>query len=1830
MADERLFRWRQFTEASTHWLGLRRAAPDVEAGMELVFVTGSMPVARSLMDWPTATGPENGPSWRTVFTLPLDEIGALRERIPAAWTTSAMRTGPAAEMLARFRIPVFEGAVEEVRGASAAVLLVDAAGRRWVETDAVARPPGFGPVPELLLPPEWTLRVTTPGDWAQNGRMIVQQTLAGTRPWTLDDIHQRGRLMAEAPGTPVPAGSVLPDVPADGSAEERRQALEARGLAGGELLRTEALRAASRHLANADFNAARRLERLLEFGAANDTPPVMAWAIRSVLSEDGGLARATAFRPGAGTTAPSLVSLSLGPGRRDVEPSDDNSTDHRFLDLRHLDPPTAEETATAELELRAAAGTAGNMILMLPGRAEGNAAFRNNLARGRGIEATLDIPPGFGGLAPATLIAVGEVRPEVLEAAPPPALRVIEAARVHDVHQWRAETLRQRSAISRWHDGEQAEALVSRPYAPISRVGQSSTMVPEQLADPTRAAGAALAESLPDGNVDTWVAEALGLDPEQDREEFERRFQAEQIDALALAAAAWRQGRGFLLADQTGVGKGRSLAGAAAVWLRQSPDHRVLYVTAGSGNMADVVRDMEATGCLDEPGPPPVMLANEVQLREGQPGILLSDAERRAVMASEAWPTPAVSREPGEEAAEPRIVCTTYSSFAQDEEALEVQGRDWPNRRWLDEVSNDPNLLLVMDECHRALNPQSWTGQAFRQAAGEAGAVMFASATPLRDHRGIDLYTRLLPPGVRIPRMSEAVSQTMLEAVSALLVEDGVMLRRDHDYSDVEFSTSVPNPGTEEERQAREAIEGLRPVVRAMLAVHAAVRDAVRVNAAGVARVPVPEGMFAAHFGGPLTAVSNAVMMGLKVETAARLAAEELDAGRKPMISITTTGGAFLDHAWERQRAAEAEQAEDGADPVMEPPGPPDIRDVIRRIAERLYLQVDEDGELIDIRHQDERVAELAETLEQRIQAFPIPLPASPIDAMKARIGELTGRGADSVGEVTGRRLALAGDGSVVQRDPSQRLATIDAYNAGELDCLIYNAAGGVGFSYHSSEEFADQRPRSILQLEPTLDAVEFIQGLGRGNRYGQVAPPRIVSVGSGLVPETRLMGLLSRKLRSLGAAVDSDRHHPLLNPNYPDLINSVGDRAALSILRRDPRFAEALGLGDRLAAVWRRHPAFHPDRGRDLPHNPPSDAVVGWAARALGRSVLLPDDEQRRLLDEISDEFDVTLAALDEQGMNPLEVRRLEGHFVPAGPPQMLHPDQGETEAASSVFQRPLMVVTGHQHASRGVLRGEQVVASAEETRRLMPPDRSPAAWAARLQAVAPMQAELFTADATEGDRQEGERLSATTLLELLEPGTALERDGSKELVLDFFPPEDGIRSGQLRGFDVLTIRPGDPHPSRVGLRALVSAQQNGRLTVGENVLDGNPASYIESWNTDAEAARRRPVQLVTGNVFGVLGLHENLRSEDQERRRGRPGARRARIGLWSVTQEDGLRQRAMVNLTPALADLAAHPFPVGPEAWLRGGRLWARDPAAVEQRAAVARELIVRDQRGGNRAGRRVTPRWDMKVLSGGPGRRQVARMTCAITAATGDAPARMKVARPRGRAMTKNEWEQWQRWPGPAVWKLLTGNDMPEEKPLRAFAQRTWPLDDPRSDRLVQLMERHPWMAQGFMPGEHRRWVTENAARIAVRPDRHVVDYGDAAGATQALAALIEKQDVIGVPGSATDLLHAYDRQGRQVRLTLMGQEAGAEDGTGPTLMLFASDPDNALSPEVPGSGELEAELAGGPVNPDTAGRIARDLTAAGYTISIHGDRPPEPAQVHAAEREQAPAAASMAAC
>lgn len=114
------------------------------------------------------------------------------------------------------------------------------------------------------------------------------------------------------------------------------------------------------------------------------------------------------------------------------------------------------------------------------------------------------------------------------------------------------------------------------------------TLVPKNMATAARQALAGIEKR--HGGIDQYVADQLGYPAA----ELGNYFAAEQVDALGMAISNIADGSGFIIGDQTGIGKGRVNAGIIRWAKRQG--YIPVFVTMKPDLYADMVRDLADIG----------------------------------------------------------------------------------------------------------------------------------------------------------------------------------------------------------------------------------------------------------------------------------------------------------------------------------------------------------------------------------------------------------------------------------------------------------------------------------------------------------------------------------------------------------------------------------------------------------------------------------------------------------------------------------------------------------------------------------------------------------------------------------------------------------------------------------------------------------------------------------------------------------------------------------------------------------------------------------------------------------------------------------------------------------------------------------------------------------------------------------------------------------------------------------------------------------------------------------------------------------------------------------
>ncbi|RIY41071.1 strawberry notch-like NTP hydrolase domain-containing protein [Neopusillimonas maritima] len=319
-----------------------------------------------------------------------------------------------------------------------------------------------------------------------------------------------------------------------------------------------------------------------------------------------------------------------------------------------------------------------------------------------------------------------------------------------------------------------AENKLQRPYLAMSRIGPSSTMVPKNIQSSLGYALSNLEQEY--GHIDDYVRGELGIGSEF----LSESFSPEQIDAIGLILRRFLDQKGFILGDETGIGKGRTIA-AAITWALKN-NYPVIFFTDKSTLFSDLARDLKDIGEWDRVKP----------LITNADGNILDIGNDGQVLASATPPKALTSMI---EKDEPfwkygaNIVFTTYSQLNQENSAKGA---------WL--ARHCKNAIVVTDEAHIAAGSDSNIAENLYQITQSAAAVLYSSATWAKNARNLRLYARAFPDNLSTVVLSDLITrggQDFSEIFSGMLAMDGAFIRREHDLSKIDFEVVIDEPRKE-------------------------------------------------------------------------------------------------------------------------------------------------------------------------------------------------------------------------------------------------------------------------------------------------------------------------------------------------------------------------------------------------------------------------------------------------------------------------------------------------------------------------------------------------------------------------------------------------------------------------------------------------------------------------------------------------------------------------------------------------------------------------------------------------------------------------------------------------------------------------------------------------------------------------------------------------------------------------------------------------------------------------------------------------------------------------
>ncbi|WP_162273850.1 PLxRFG domain-containing protein [Desulfovibrio piger] len=746
-------------------------------------------------------------------------------------------------------------------------------------------------------------------------------------------------------------------------------------------------------------------------------------------------------------------------------------------------------------------------------------------------------------------------------------------------------------------------------YEPASSMQSMGTLVPKNMATAARQALADLEKR--HGGIDQYVADQLGYPAA----ELGNYFAAEQVDALGMAISNIADGSGFIIGDQTGIGKGRVNAGIIRWAKRQG--YIPVFVTMKPDLYADMVRDLADIG-MEGFNPLPTNAG-----LSGSDAILLPDGRElktKSAQAHEKILRDVMQNGMGAYDA----VFTTYDQLNP------VKGQDTFRRQFMMDIA--PNAVFILDESHNA-GGQASTRKKANAADDRAQFVrkmlqssrqgtFYSSATYAKRPDVMSLYfkTDMQYAADDMGKLAEAIERggiPMQQAVAAELTETGQYLRRERSFEGAEVQTSTVSINKDRAEKTADIMRAIMAFDDAKeAAVEAADKAAAKTGGSvGDNKSTGKGGASSTNFTAVMHNVIAQSLLAQKVDAVVEAAANDVARGEKVVIALSNTMGSMI-----------KEFAEQNGIAVGSP---------INFTFNDMFVRYLEKSRMIAIKKAGQKKADTKRRLTDEelgpdgVQAYNNALAVirnsdfgglqvSVIDRMLAEF-EARGIKAD---EITGRteRIDYTTDVPTYAKratGPSDRIRVVDEFNSGKLDVVILNQAGSTGISLHSSERFKDQRRRNMIiaQAESNIDV--FMQTLGRVFRTGQVVPPTYQLIMSDLPAEKRPAAVLAKKMSSLNANTTASKESDTSFKNIPDFLNKYGDRVAKQVMDENPELSKKLG-------------------------SPVKEDGEDAMRKVTGRIPLLPVKEQEQLYALLESEYNDLIAQLEAMGGTGLEAKSL------------------------------------------------------------------------------------------------------------------------------------------------------------------------------------------------------------------------------------------------------------------------------------------------------------------------------------------------------------------------------------------------------------------------------------------------------------------------------------------------------------------------------------------------------------------------------------------------------------
>lgn len=769
------------------------------------------------------------------------------------------------------------------------------------------------------------------------------------------------------------------------------------------------------------------------------------------------------------------------------------------------------------------------------------------------------------------------------------------------------------------------------PYVPSSRLSEAGSVIPSNMAYETE-------QNLKDlvdlyGPVDTFVANELGY---ADLDDLNNAFFAEQVDAIAMAIHQLKQGKGMIIGDMTGIGKGRIAAGLIRYAVQQG--EVPTFFTENADLFSDIYRDMHGIGSghlqpfiVNDPSD-----ERDANVKRDGNIIYKAGTIKQKKMFFEKQKVPHGTK----------VVLCTYSQLSSESQVLK--------RAFI--KNHTKGGFMFMDESHNIAGDSN-SGRFFQDLLADAKGAAFFSATYAKRPDNMPVYamkTSMQDANITNDALVEAIQaggNALQEIVASQLVKAGQMIRRERDFTGVvntfinlgsDKDGKIDATGEKHREMADQVIDVCNAIIdfekTHVLPELDAIQQELRKQGQKVAQTKSKTLSVAnTPFASKMFNIVNQMLFSIKAPELAQNAIDELkNNNRKPLITFSSTMESFIKNG--EYKAGDVISDTSFSASLLH-----GLKNTLRYRIE--YPNGEKKVQYMDLYDLSPEAVEQWDQIVKQIKAASTDMSISPIDQMI----EILENAGLKVGEITGRHLKLVFNEdhtqatvvAIPKRDSSGMIHDFNnGGGGGKADVLLLNSAGATGFSMHADKSFKDQRQRVMINGQFKLDINKEIQTRGRIDRSNQVKRGTFTYMQTAIPSETRLAMMFSDKLKRLQANTAADQKSKANENEVTDFLNEYGDTVMTDYLRDNPSINDRLFQGADPAGI------------KDLKPGKKAKVVEGIARKATGRVALLKVSEQEKFYNEVSAAYNDYIDYLDSTDQNNLAVKsgNLEAKLISSG----------------------------------------------------------------------------------------------------------------------------------------------------------------------------------------------------------------------------------------------------------------------------------------------------------------------------------------------------------------------------------------------------------------------------------------------------------------------------------------------------------------------------------------------------------------------------------------------------